>query len=113
MTEGRNNWRWIGAGEGIHWPDLDEDISVENLILGQASGESQDLFRRWLEKRGAAKMAECGFAITSIQQPDCRTSMNTMFLSVKSRPFWSGLYKTYVAGMILESLSAKPKKADT
>jgi hypothetical protein len=47
----RNNWRWIGNREGIHWPDLDEDISVENLILGQPSGESQDSFRRWLEKR--------------------------------------------------------------
>jgi len=49
----RNNWRWIGDREGIHWPDLDEDISVENLILGQPSGESQDSFRRWLEKRKA------------------------------------------------------------
>ena len=47
----RKNWRWIGDGEGIHWPDLDEDISVENLILGQPSGESQDSFRRWLEDR--------------------------------------------------------------
>lgn len=46
-----NNWRWIGDREGIHWPDLDEDISVENLILGQPSGESQDSFRRWLETR--------------------------------------------------------------
>lgn len=50
-SEERNNWRWIGDREGIHWPDLDEDISVENLILGQPSGESQDSFRRWLEKR--------------------------------------------------------------
>jgi hypothetical protein len=49
--EERNKWRWIGDKEGIHWPDLDEDISVENLILGQPSGESQDSFRRWLEKR--------------------------------------------------------------
>ena len=49
--EERNNWRWIGDREGIHWPDLDEDVSVENLVLGQASGESQDSFRRWLEER--------------------------------------------------------------
>ena len=47
----RNNWRWIGDREGIHWPDLDEDISVENLLIGCASGESQDSFRQWLEKR--------------------------------------------------------------
>jgi hypothetical protein len=51
--EERNNWRWIGDGEGIHWPDLDEDINVENLILGQPSGESQDSYRQWLEKRTA------------------------------------------------------------
>lgn len=51
----RKNWRWIGAREGIHWSDLDEDISVENLILGKPSGESQDSFRRWLEKRTAPR----------------------------------------------------------
>jgi hypothetical protein len=28
----RNNWRWIGKGIGIHWPDLDEDISVQALL---------------------------------------------------------------------------------
>jgi hypothetical protein len=47
----RENWRLIGAGEGIHWPDLDEDISVENLLAGKPSGESQSSFKRWLEKR--------------------------------------------------------------
>ncbi len=26
------NWRFIGGGEGIHWTDIDEDISVENLL---------------------------------------------------------------------------------
>jgi len=41
----------IGDGEGIHWPDLDEDISVENLILGKSSGESQKSFKKWLEAR--------------------------------------------------------------
>ena len=49
--EERKNWRWIGAREGIHWPDLDEDISVENLLLGKPSGESQASLRRWLEGR--------------------------------------------------------------
>ncbi|MEI7729011.1 MAG: DUF2442 domain-containing protein [Verrucomicrobiota bacterium] len=47
----RANWRWISKGEGIHWPDLDEDISMENLVLGQASGESQASFKRWLQQR--------------------------------------------------------------
>jgi len=52
-TEERNNWRLIGNAEGIHWPDLDEDISVENLLAGKRSGESQDSFKKWLEKRAA------------------------------------------------------------
>jgi hypothetical protein len=47
----RNNWRLIGEGEGIHWPDLDEDISAENILFGQPSGESQRSFSRWLAER--------------------------------------------------------------
>jgi hypothetical protein len=47
----RSNWRFIGDKEGIHWPDLDEDISIENLLLGKPSGESQSSFKRWLEAR--------------------------------------------------------------
>ena len=50
-TEERNNWRPIGAGEGIHWPDLDEDISVEGLLAGWPSGESQKSLKQWLEAR--------------------------------------------------------------
>jgi hypothetical protein len=53
--EERNNWRLIGDGEGIHWQDLDEDISVENLILGKPSGESQKSFKKWLEARAKRK----------------------------------------------------------
>lgn len=47
----RSHWRPIGSGEGIHWPDLDEDISIQNVLLGHASGESQKSFKNWLEKR--------------------------------------------------------------
>ena len=49
--EERDNWRLIGGGEGIHWPDLDEDISVEGLIAGHPSAESQKSFQRWLEAK--------------------------------------------------------------
>ena len=49
--EERQNWRFIGNGVGIHWPDLDEDISIEGLLLGKRSGESQRSLNRWLEKR--------------------------------------------------------------
>ena len=47
----RVNWRLIGSGEGIHWPDLDEDISVQSLLAGQRSGETQESLRRWIEGR--------------------------------------------------------------
>jgi|SRR6266436_6647633 len=47
----RSRWRLIGRGEGIHWPDLDEDISVENVLLGHPSGESQRSFKKWLAGR--------------------------------------------------------------
>lgn len=52
--EERSHWRLIGGGVGIHWPDLDEDISVENLLAGRASGESQRSLKRWLEQRTSA-----------------------------------------------------------
>ena len=47
----RNNWRLIGRGHGIHWEDIDEDISVEGLLTGKPSGESQKSFKKWLSQR--------------------------------------------------------------
>lgn len=47
----RNNWRLIAEGEGIHWPALDEDLSVDGLIAGRPSGESPQSLKRWLETR--------------------------------------------------------------
>lgn len=49
----RSNWRLIGRGRGIHWEDIDEDISVENLLAGRPSGESQASFKKWLTTRSA------------------------------------------------------------
>lgn len=49
----RAHWELVGRGHGIHWPDLDEDISVENLLAGHSSGESPASFKRWLAARGA------------------------------------------------------------
>ena len=51
--EERSNWRLIGGGEGIHWPALDEDISVEGLLEGRPSGESDSSLETWLNKRRA------------------------------------------------------------
>ena len=47
----RSRWDLIGAGDGIHWPDLDEDLSVEGLLAGRRSGESESSFTRWLARR--------------------------------------------------------------
>ena len=53
MPAERNAWRLIAGGEGIHWPALDEDISVESLLAGRRSGESQDSLKRWLQARAS------------------------------------------------------------
>jgi hypothetical protein len=50
-AEERVAWRLIGGGRGIHWPGVDEDVSVANLLSGQPSAESQSSFRRWLTAR--------------------------------------------------------------
>lgn len=50
----RKRWELIGAGIGIHWPDLDEDIEVEALLLGLASNESPASLRRWRTSRRPA-----------------------------------------------------------
>ena len=47
----RNNWRLIARGHGIHWEDVDEDVSVEGLLAGRPSGESQASFKKWLTNR--------------------------------------------------------------
>lgn len=52
--EERNHWRLIGKGHGIHWEDIDEDISVEGLLAGKPSGESQTSFKKWLSGRASS-----------------------------------------------------------
>jgi hypothetical protein len=47
----RANFRISGAGYGIQWPDLDEDIGVEGLIVGKKSTESPASFEQWLQRR--------------------------------------------------------------
>jgi hypothetical protein len=47
----RANFQISSAGYGIHWPDLDEDIGVEGILLGKKSSESQASFERWLQRR--------------------------------------------------------------
>ena len=47
----RANFQISGAGYGIHWPELDEDIGVEGLLLGKKSTENLASFERWLKNR--------------------------------------------------------------
>ena len=51
----RANWTLIGQGEGIQWPELDEDISVESLLAGRGSGEAAESLRRWPRRRGGSE----------------------------------------------------------
>ena len=51
--EERGNFEIIGDGTYIHWPDLDEDLSISGLLAGRRSGESQRSLKRWLEEREA------------------------------------------------------------
>ena len=47
----RRHWELIGPGIGIHWPLLDEDISVEALLRGLGSNEGASSLRRWRASR--------------------------------------------------------------
>ena len=47
----RDNWQLEGDGDAIQWPDLDEDILVEALLVGWPSRESEKSLRRWLKAK--------------------------------------------------------------
>jgi hypothetical protein len=63
----RSNWRFIARGVGIHWPDLDEDVSVEGLIAGFPSNESPSSLRKWMKSRGL-------LAKSGLQRPGSRVT---------------------------------------
>ena len=56
--EERQHFRIAGAGYGIHWPDLDEDIGVEGLLFGKRSTESPESLRRWLAARSKKQSSD-------------------------------------------------------
>jgi len=58
--EERKNWRLIGEGQGIHWEEIDEDISISGLLAGNPSAESQASLKKWLQKRSTPKAASSG-----------------------------------------------------
>ncbi len=55
--EERQHFQIAGGGYGIHWPELDEDIGVEGLLLGKRSMESPTSLKRWLAQRARAKQS--------------------------------------------------------
>jgi len=55
--EEREHYELIGEGEGIHWPDLDEDISVEGLLAGRRSQERDESLQKWLKTRAQQRAA--------------------------------------------------------
>ncbi len=54
-SEERNNFEIFGDGAYIHWPDLDEDLTVAGLLAGRRSGESPQSLKKWLKPRQAKK----------------------------------------------------------
>src|SRR5262245_39202557 len=54
----RANVQMSGAGYGLHWPELDEDIGIEGLLVGKQSTESAASFARWLQRRKARQPQE-------------------------------------------------------
>ncbi|MCC5840333.1 MAG: DUF2442 domain-containing protein [Opitutales bacterium] len=53
----REKFELIGRGTGIHWPLLDEDLSVSGILKGNPSYESEKSLRAWLEQRGSIQPA--------------------------------------------------------
>jgi hypothetical protein len=51
VTIERAKWRIISGGHGLHWSDLDEDISMESLLTGHRSRERESSLKKWLESR--------------------------------------------------------------
>ncbi len=54
-AEERRNVEIAGDGVYLHWPELDEDLTVSGLLAGRKSGESQRSLKEWLEQRTEKK----------------------------------------------------------
>lgn len=59
----RENYELIGDGEGIHWPDIDEDIGVEGILAGRRSEENQKSLDKWLKKRSGTAVKKYGMEV--------------------------------------------------
>jgi hypothetical protein len=52
----RNHFEIFADGAYLHWPDLDEDLTVAGLLAGHQSAEDPQSLKKWLEQRGTAKL---------------------------------------------------------
>jgi hypothetical protein len=76
LPEHRTVWEFIGGGHGIHWPELDEDISVDNVLLGQPSGEGARSFAKW-KQWYQQKITEPGGAANRSQPSESQASQTS------------------------------------
>ncbi|OAQ19781.1 hypothetical protein TDIS_2124 [Thermosulfurimonas dismutans] len=56
--EERKQFELLADGEIIHWPLIDEDLSVEGLLAGRRSGESPDSFSKWRKSRSRRETSD-------------------------------------------------------
>ena len=49
--EERANFELLDEGRYIHWPELDEDLSIDGMVAGRRSGENAESLRKWLAAR--------------------------------------------------------------
>ena len=83
-AEERNSWRLIGGGRGVHWPEIDEDISVANLLAGQSSMESQSSFKKWLANRAKPGRSPEQSPATGFGRP----SVPVAIMRIREDPTW-------------------------
>jgi hypothetical protein len=81
----RSNWRLIAQGVGIHWTDLDEDISVEGLLLGQGSRESHASLEKWLQGRNGRTLSRQKRHNTGLKPPASRAKRSAGSRAVSRR----------------------------
>ncbi len=78
----RDHWQFIGQGVGVHWPELDEDLRIEDMIEGRKSRESQRSLGDWLAQRRALKGVESGAS----ELPDASLPLAQSILSENWEP---------------------------
>src|SRR5712691_3687676 len=73
----RRRWELLGPGIGIHWLDLDEDISVDGLLQGLLSGESLASLNEWRANRKRPANKALQPASRAKQKPKRKKSSRT------------------------------------